>query len=136
LIKGTGIRDTLAMTGGLWSYNGGALEKIADPFAAMPSLHLGWSTWVAMSLATAFATRWSWRRRALFFAYPLVVTLNVLATGTHWLLDTLAGASLLLAIWGLYLFGERLWHARLERRAAPETVELTATDLAATPAAD
>jgi hypothetical protein len=119
LVQGSGLRDTLAITGGLWSYNGGALEKIADPYAAMPSLHLGWSTWVAMSLALAFS-HWSWRRRALFFAYPTVVTLNVLATGAHWFLDTVAGSALLLVIWFAYGWALRAWQARA-------TVAATAT---------
>lgn len=118
LLRGSGLRDTLAMTGGLWSYNNGALEKIADPYAAMPSLHLGWSTWVAMSLALAFG-HWSWRRRALFFAYPTAVALNVLATGTHWLLDTVAGSALLVVLWGLYAVGEQAWRTYRRGSAAP-----------------
>ncbi len=109
LLPGSGLTDTLADTGGLWSYNGGALEHIADPYAAMPSLHLAWSTWVAMSLALALRGKWSRARRAALFGYPVLVTLNVLATGTHWFLDTVAGAALLLSVWAGYaVLAERL----------------------------
>lgn len=135
LLQGSGLQDTLAITGGLWSYNGGALEKIADPYAAMPSLHLGWSTWVAMSLALAFS-HWSWRRRALFFTYPTIVTLNVLATGAHWFLDTVAGSALLLAVWGAYALAARAWSARtvaaVERPAVITVPDLVRPGLAYT----
>ena len=40
--------DTLDKVGGLWSYNHGVIERISDGYAPMPSLHLGWSTWVAL----------------------------------------------------------------------------------------
>lgn len=117
LLAGSGLHDTLAMTGGLWSYNGGALEHIADPYAAMPSLHLGWSTWVAVSLYLAFRdSRWRWSA----FAYPLVVTLNVLATGTHWFLDTVAGSALLAVSFALVVLGERALAALPQRRRARE----------------
>jgi membrane-associated phospholipid phosphatase len=81
-------------------------------------LHLGWATWVAVSLAAAYRTRWSWRRRWLFFLYPLAVALNVVAAGAHWLLDTIAGTALLLAVVGIYGLGERFWRARAEGSAA------------------
>ncbi len=91
------IRDTLEV-GGWWSLNHGGIERIADPYAAMPSLHLGWSTWVALSLAAAVGTG---ARRWLFALYPLFVTWVVLSTGAHWLLDTVAGAALALVGWWL-----------------------------------
>lgn len=91
------IRDTL-VAGGWWSLNHGGIERIADPYAAMPSLHLGWSTWVALALAAAFAGSW---RRWLFALYPVAVTWVVLATGAHWFLDTVAGAALAVVSWAV-----------------------------------
>ncbi|MGH3744954.1 MAG: phosphatase PAP2 family protein [Mycobacteriales bacterium] len=95
LLPAAHIHDTL-VAGGWWSLNHGGIERIADPYAAMPSLHLGWSTWVALSLAASFAPTW---RRWLFALYPLAVTWVVLATGAHWFLDTAAGAALALVGW-------------------------------------
>lgn len=84
--------DTLDVIGGLWSYNRGVLEHISDPFAAMPSLHLGWATWVALALYwTGRRTR---RRLLACVAYPVVTAVAVIVTGTHWYLDIVAGVLL------------------------------------------
>ncbi len=55
--------DTLSKIGGLWSYNHGVIEHISDPYAPMPSLHLGWSTWVAAALWFTIPAL-TWRKRA------------------------------------------------------------------------
>ncbi len=95
LLPAAHVRNALA-SGGLWSLNHGGIERIADPYAAMPSLHLGWSTWVALSLAAAIGHG---RRRWLLALYPLFVSAVVLANGAHWLLDVVAGAALSLLCW-------------------------------------
>jgi hypothetical protein len=114
LLPAAHIRDTLAQ-GGWWSLNHGGIERIADPYAAMPSLHLGWSTWVALSLAAAFAGS---ARRWLFALYPLAVTFVVLSTGAHWLLDTVAGCALALVSWQLTA------HLPGRSRSAPKMITL------------
>ena len=53
-----GYQDTMATVGGLWSYNRGVIEHIADPYAAMPSLHIGWATWCAVALGLVLRKRW------------------------------------------------------------------------------
>ncbi len=97
--------DTLDTVGGLWSYNHGVLEQISDPFAAMPSLHLGWATWVA--LAVYFSGHPSRRRAAVCAVYPVLTFASVLITGTHWVLDAVAGVFLvaLVAALGALVFG-------------------------------
>lgn len=89
--------DTLAQVGGLWRYDHGFLERISDPFAAMPSLHLAWATWCALALWRAEAL--PVRRPGLWLsAYPLLTTFTVVVTGNHWLLDLAAGAALVLVV--------------------------------------
>jgi hypothetical protein len=85
--------DTLSKIGGLWDYNHGVLEHISDPFAPMPSLHLGWATWVAVSLFFTLPAR-SWRRRLIVGIYPFLVYFTVIATGTHYVIDGVAGMAL------------------------------------------
>lgn len=97
LLLAAHVRDGLA-SGGLWSLDHGAIERVADPYAAMPSLHLGWSTWVALSLAAAFPMG---ARRWLFALYPAAVAVLVLTNGAHWLLDVAAGAALTGTCWTL-----------------------------------
>ncbi len=90
-----GTVDTLAVVGGLWSYDHGVLERISDPFAALPSLHLAWATWCALALRHLGGRRWG-RAGA---AHVLLTLVAVLVTGNHWYLDAVAGAALVLLIW-------------------------------------
>jgi cytochrome bd-type quinol oxidase subunit 2 len=41
----SGFVDTLAHYGGLWSFDSGTMKAVSNQYAAMPSLHFGWSTW-------------------------------------------------------------------------------------------
>ncbi len=94
---GEATLDTLAQVGGLVSYDHGVLERISDPFAAMPSLHLAWATWCALALHSAGVLR---VRRAgwVLAGYPLLTTFTVVVTGNHWLVDLAAGAALVLLV--------------------------------------
>jgi len=89
---GSGYVDTLQRFGGLWSYRTPALEHIAHPYAAMPSLHLVWASWVG--LAAWCCARRSWVRW-LGPAHVAMTVLVVVATGNHWLLDAVAGTAVL-----------------------------------------
>jgi PAP2 superfamily len=86
--------DTLDTIGGLWSYHSSAAKAIANPFAAMPSLHFGWALWCA----TVF---WSFARhtavRALSVIYPALTLLAVVVTANHYWLDAVGGAIIFLA---------------------------------------
>ena len=42
---GFGFVDTLAEYGGPWSFDSEAMASISNQYAAMPSLHIGWSAW-------------------------------------------------------------------------------------------
>lgn len=68
-------------------------SSLADVYAAMPSLHVGWALWVALAAHRAWRTPW----RHLGWLYPVLTTLVVFATGNHYLLDAVAGAALVLA---------------------------------------
>jgi hypothetical protein len=85
--------DSLDKIGGLWSYNHGVIERISDGYAPMPSLHLGWSSWVAMALLFSIPAV-TWRVRALVLLYPVAVYFTVIATGTHFVIDGVAGIAL------------------------------------------
>ena len=115
-----GYQDTMATVGGLWSYNRGVIEHIADPYAAMPSLHIGWATWCAVALGLVWRRRW---QRAVLAAYPVLTAVTVLATGTHWLLDLVAGEVLLAVSWVIVA----RWERHQARRIAAEPVPYAAT---------
>jgi membrane-associated phospholipid phosphatase len=86
----------------------------ANDFAAMPSMHVTWSTWVALALWPLVRRRW---KRALLVAYPLSILLCVLVTGNHWFLDAVGAWLVLAASYRLALAIERISAAR--RSAAP-----------------
>jgi hypothetical protein len=92
--------ESLDKIGGLWSYNHGVIEKISDGYAPMPSLHLGWSSWVAMALLFSIPAV-TWRRRLLVLLYPAAIYFTVIATGTHFVIDGVAGIALTVVVTAL-----------------------------------
>src|SRR5262249_21370004 len=69
--------------------------KAADQFASFPSLHVTWALWVAVA-TQSLARRRRWQ--AAVWAYPMLATVDVLATANHYLLDVVtAPAALALA---------------------------------------
>jgi hypothetical protein len=85
--------DTLDKIGGLWSYHSSAAKAIANPFAAMPSLHFGWALWCGTLL-------WSFARhpivRTLSVIYPILTLLAIVVTANHYWLDAAGGAVIFL----------------------------------------
>jgi hypothetical protein len=86
LVPGLRISDTV----GLASHDSGSFAGVRfDPYAAMPSLHVGWSVLVAVVVFRATSRVCL---RALAVAHPVLMALAVTATGNHYLVDSLAGA--------------------------------------------
>lgn len=84
-----GYVDTLADVGGLWSFESGAVAKMSNQYAAMPSLHFGWAAWSAAVLVRTVRRRWA---RALALAYPLMTLFAIVVTANHFWLDAVGGA--------------------------------------------
>lgn len=93
-----GVIDTLKSGDILSAANPYGPAKLADQYAAMPSLHVAWAVWVALALVVAFPRT---RLRHLAWLYPIATVLVVLGTGNHFLADTVAGALLVWAAWVL-----------------------------------
>ena len=68
------------------------LGDATNQFAAMPSLHFGWSLWCAIQMWGFGGRRW----RVAAVAYPTLQALVVLATANHFALDVLGGATCIL----------------------------------------
>lgn len=64
------------------------LEQYGNPYAAMPSFHVGWSTWCLLALWPLVRRRWV---RALLVAYCIGVIFCITVTANHWLLDAVGG---------------------------------------------
>ncbi|RNM16968.1 phosphatase PAP2 family protein [Nocardioides pocheonensis] len=68
------------------------LGDATNQFAAMPSLHFGWSLWCGIQMWGFGRRRW----RIAAVAYPTLQALVVLATANHFLLDVVGGAACIL----------------------------------------
>jgi hypothetical protein len=64
--------------------------KDTNPFAAMPSLHIGWSVWSAWVLVPLLSRRGA---RLAAAVYPLVTLTAIVVTGNHWILDAAGGVA-------------------------------------------
>ena len=87
---------------------------LTNQYAAMPSLHVGWSVLVAVVCLSALHSRWRW----LWVAHPVLTTVVVVGTGNHYWLDAAAGAALVTTT----LVVTR---RRLGRRTAPQRDDRT-----------
>ncbi len=109
-----GFVDTLSNFSGL-NHGSGLVEVVANPYAAMPSLHAADALIVGVVLFTVCRRR-LWK--ALWLLWPGWVWFSVMATGNHFWLDVLGGivvASIALAV----VYGRP--HRFLLRRRRPAT---------------
>lgn len=86
--------DTLAKYPTFWSFNSGAVSKISNQYAAMPSLHFAWSAWCALVLLSTVKHPVV---KVLAALYPLATTFSIVVTGNHYWLDAVGGAFALAA---------------------------------------
>ncbi|MER6632522.1 bifunctional glycosyltransferase 87/phosphatase PAP2 family protein [Streptomyces sp. NPDC000987] len=113
LLPGLGIIDTVHGVQDFSKPDYGTLTALTNQYAAMPSLHFGWSLWCGLAIAV-IAPRW-WMK-ALGLLHPLFTVSAIVATGNHWVLDAVGGAAVVGAGFGLaYL----LQGPRAAQAAAP-----------------
>jgi hypothetical protein len=99
--KSYGFVDTLRVFGGQGPLDSNKFKDL-NPFAAMPSLHMAWSTWCAGAAASLVSRRWL---KVVVFAYPAMTLFVVVVTANHWFVDAVGGWAILGAGW--YLAGLR-----------------------------
>jgi hypothetical protein len=64
---------------------------MANQFAAMPSLHVGWAALIAIAMITVTRSRWRW----LWVLHPVTTFAVVVLTANHYWLDGLVALVLL-----------------------------------------
>ena len=106
-----GYVDTIKEFGGPWAFDRGAGRSLSNQYAAMPSLHIGWSTWCVFAMYPLARRRWM---RLSLLLYPAVTLVCIVVTGNHFWIDGVGG---LLVFAGGYSIGARI-HAWNERRLA------------------
>ena len=104
---GFGFVDTLAEYGGPWSFDSEAMASISNQYAAMPSLHIGWSTWCVFAVWPLLRRR---STKALVVLYPLATLFCIVITGNHFWLDGVGGLIAFgigsLAGWGMHRWNQ------------------------------
>ncbi|WP_432137688.1 bifunctional glycosyltransferase 87/phosphatase PAP2 family protein [Streptomyces sp. bgisy154] len=89
LMPGLDVIDTVHGVQDFSRPDYGTLTSLTNQYAAMPSLHFGWSLWCGLIIAIV-APRW-WMK-ALGLLHPLLTATAIVATGNHWVLDAAGGA--------------------------------------------
>ncbi len=84
-------------------------KDFGNLYAAMPSLHGGWSMFSCLALLPLVKRWWL---RALLIAYPISILVTIVVTGNHWILDAVGGW---IALFIAYVIA-CLWERFVQRR--------------------
>jgi hypothetical protein len=87
-----GFVDTLDKYPTFWSFNQGAVNKISNQFAAMPSVHCAWALWCTCALVPRVKHTWA---KVLAILYPMGTVTAIVLTANHYFLDAVGGFAVL-----------------------------------------
>ncbi|EGX57219.1 integral membrane protein, partial [Streptomyces zinciresistens K42] len=115
LMTGGGFIDTVMVHQTWGSMASGDLKNVSNQYAAMPSMHIGWSMWSGLTIFALARVPWV---RVLGLLYPVLTLVVIVATANHFWLDAVGG--LLCLAFGYAV--ARLWYGAfphaLPRRVA------------------
>ncbi|HET9200118.1 MAG TPA: phosphatase PAP2 family protein [Dehalococcoidia bacterium] len=86
-----GYTDTLAERHEL-NYQLGSMKLFMNEYAAMPSLHFGWSLLMTAGLWSGVG---GWKAKGVALLSPLASLASIVATANHWVLDAAGGAAVM-----------------------------------------
>ncbi|WP_320784358.1 phosphatase PAP2 family protein [Streptomyces sp. CRN 30] len=98
--------DTVLVHETWGSMASGDLKNMSNQYAAMPSMHIGWSLWSGLTLWALASAPWV---RILGLLYPAATLVVIVATANHFWLDAVGG--LLCLAFGYAVV--RLWYGAL-----------------------
>jgi PAP2 superfamily len=102
-----------------------AIRAFGNLFAAMPSLHVGWSTWSVLAIWPLVRRPWA---KVLLVLYPVSIIFCIVVTANHWILDAVGGWVVL----GLGYLCAGLLETAVTRRRARRADALAPTSTAST----
>jgi hypothetical protein len=126
LVPGFGFIDTMQRYSSL-SYQAQSLKPFVNPFAAVPSLHFGWSVLIGVGLIRALQRPLGW---ALGGLLPLLMLISIIATANHFVFDAVAGLVVCLASLSVALVLYQ-WQTARARQPAPHSDRREAREPAA-----
>jgi PAP2 superfamily len=124
LVPETGMIDTLQSYNNL-SYQAQSTELFVNPYAAMPSLHVGWAVLVSIGVVMA----WPGNRLVLALAivHPIAQSASTVVTGNHFFLDAVGGLAAAAAGLAFAVFMQRRGYALVRAWMGIEGNEQPAT---------
>ncbi|MEV6552645.1 bifunctional glycosyltransferase 87/phosphatase PAP2 family protein [Streptomyces sp. NPDC051597] len=90
LMPGMDFIDTVHGPQDLANPDYGAMTQVTNQYAAMPSLHFGWSLWCGIVIAVVAPKLWM---KVLGLLHPLFTVCAIVVTANHWVLDAVGGAT-------------------------------------------
>ncbi|EPH41911.1 phosphatase PAP2 family protein [Streptomyces aurantiacus] len=106
LVPGGDFIDTVVVHNTWGSMASGDLKNMSNQYAAMPSMHIGWSLWCGLTIFALASVPWV---KVLGLLYPTATLIVIVATANHFWLDAVGGMICL-------AFGytvARLWYGKL-----------------------
>ncbi|WP_437053994.1 phosphatase PAP2 family protein [Streptomyces sp. enrichment culture] len=115
LMNGGSFIDTVMVHETWGSMASGDLKNMSNQYAAMPSMHIGWSVWCGLTVFALASVPWV---RVLGLVYPALTLVVIVATANHFWLDAVGGVLCLAFGYGV----AAVWYGRMPYalpRAAP-----------------
>ncbi|MET9374993.1 phosphatase PAP2 family protein [Streptomyces sp. NPDC002992] len=88
LMNGQSFVDTVLVHQTWGSMASGDLKHMSNQYAAMPSMHIGWSLWCGLIIFALASAPWA---RILGLLYPAATLVVIVATANHFWLDAVGG---------------------------------------------
>ncbi|MEV0635814.1 phosphatase PAP2 family protein [Streptomyces sp. NPDC050619] len=88
LMNGGDFVDTVMVHQTWGSMASGDLKSMSNQYAAMPSMHIGWSLWCGLTIFALASVPWV---RVLGLLYPTATLVVIVATANHFWLDAVGG---------------------------------------------
>ncbi|MEV7830860.1 phosphatase PAP2 family protein [Streptomyces subrutilus] len=109
LMNGQQFIDTVLVHHTWGSMASGNLKHMSNQYAAMPSMHIGWSLWCGLTIFAVASAPWA---RILGLLYPASTLVVIVATANHFWLDAVGG--MLCLAFGYAV--SRSWYGALPHR--------------------
>ncbi|MFH9980361.1 phosphatase PAP2 family protein [Streptomyces sp. NPDC017179] len=121
LMTGGRFVDTVQVHHTWGSMASGDLKNMSNQYAAMPSMHIGWSLWCGLTVFALSAVPWL---RVLGLLYPVATLVVIVATANHFWLDAVGGVLCL----SLGFTAVRVWYGALPHALPRLTPALRPTE--------
>jgi hypothetical protein len=113
MLAGTGLVDAGEAFGPEVYSDNPATDHFENQYAAMPSVHVAWATFVAVALIVAGRSRWRW----LALLHPVITAVVVVGTANHYVMDAVVAWALLVGL--LLVFRPPAGHENVMRVRIP-----------------